>query len=33
MKKNAFDLILKALFLLKIFKLLSQIFGHVGKTT
>ena len=31
--KNAFHFILKALSLLKIFKLLSQLFGHVGKTT
>ena len=30
--KNAFYLILKALFVLKIFKLLSRLFGHVGKT-
>ena len=30
--KNAFYFILKALFVLKIFKLLSQLFGHVGKT-
>ena len=30
--KNAFYFILKALFVLKTFKFLSQIFGHVGKT-
>ena len=30
--KNAFYFILKALFLLKIFKVLSRHFGHVGKT-
>ena len=29
--KNAFYFILKALFVLKIFKCLSRIFGHVGK--
>ena len=28
MIKNAFDFILKALFVLKIFKILSWIFGH-----
>ena len=31
--KNAFYFILKALFVLNIFKFLSRIFGHVGKTT
>ena len=30
MIKNAFYFILKALFILKIFKFLSQPFGHVG---
>ena len=30
--KNAFYFTLKALFILKIFKFLSWIFGHVGKT-
>ena len=30
MMKNAFYFILKALFVLKIFKLLSRLFGHVG---
>ena len=30
--KNAFYLILKVLFVLKIFKLLSWLFGHVGTT-
>ena len=30
--KNAFYFILKALFILKIFKLLSQLFSHVEKT-
>ena len=30
--KNAFYFILKALFVLKIFKFLSWPFGHVGKT-
>ena len=30
--KNAFYLILKALFVLKIFKFLSWLFGHVEKT-
>ena len=30
--KNAFYFILKALFVLKIFKFLSWLFGHVGKT-
>ena len=30
--KNAFYFILKALFVLKIFKFLSGLFGHVGKT-
>ena len=30
--KNAFYFILKALFVLKIFKFLSQLFAHVGKT-
>ena len=30
--KNAFYFILKALFVLKIFKILSQLLGHVGKT-
>ena len=33
MIKNAFYFILKALFVLKIFKFLSRFFGHVGKTT
>ena len=32
MMKNAFYFISKALFVLKIFKLLSRLFGHVGKT-
>ena len=32
MMKNAFYFILKALFILKIFKFLSWHFGHVGKT-
>ena len=32
MMKNAFYFILKALFILKIFKFLSGLFGHVGKT-
>ena len=32
MMKNAFCFILKALFLLKIFELLSWLFGHLGKT-
>ena len=32
MMKNAFYFILEALFVLKIFKLLSRLFGHVGKT-
>ena len=32
MMKNAFYFILKALFVLKIFKILSQLLGHVGKT-
>ena len=32
MAKNTFYFILKALFVLKIFKFLSQLFGHVGKT-
>ena len=31
MMKNAFYFILKAIFVLKIFKLLSRLFGHVGK--
>ena len=31
MMKNAFYFILKALFVLKIFKFLSWLFGHVGK--
>ena len=31
MMKNAFYLILKAIFVLKLFKFLSQLFGHVGK--
>ena len=30
--KNAFYYILKALFVLKIFKFWTQLFGHVGKT-
>ena len=30
--KNAFYFILKALFVLKIFKFLSRLFGHLGKT-
>ena len=33
MLKNVFCFILKALFVFKIFKFLSQLFGHVGKTT
>ena len=33
MMKNAFYFILKALFVLKIFRFLSWPFGHVGKTT
>ena len=33
MMKNAFYFILKALFVLKIFKFLWRLFGHVGKTT
>ena len=32
MMKNAFYFILKSLFVLKIFKFLSKLFGHVGKT-
>ena len=32
MMKNAFYFVLKALSVLKIFKLLSLVFGHVGKT-
>ena len=32
MMKNAFYFILKTLFVLKLFKFLSQLFGHVGKT-
>ena len=32
MIKNAFYFILKALFVLEIFMLLSRLFGHVGKT-
>ena len=32
MMKNAFYFIVKALFVLKIFKFLSRLFGHVGKT-
>ena len=32
MMKNALYFILKALFVLKIFKFLSRLFGHVGKT-
>ena len=31
--KNTFYFLLKALFVLKIFKFLSRLFGHVGKTT
>ena len=31
--KNAFCFILKALFVFKIFKCLSRLFGHVGKMT
>ena len=31
--KNAFYLIVKALFVLEIFKFLSWLFGHVEKTT
>ena len=31
--KNAFYFVLKALFVLKIFKFLSLLFGHVEKTT
>ena len=33
MIRNAFYFILKARFVLQIFKLLSRVFGHVGKTT
>ena len=33
MVKNAFYLILKALFVLMMFKFLLRLFGHVGKTT
>ena len=33
MTKNAFYFALKALFVLKIFKFLSWIYGHVDKTT
>ena len=33
MMENAFYFILKALSVLKIFKFLSWLFGHVGKTT
>ena len=33
MIRNAFYFILKALFVLKISKFLSQLFGHLGKTT
>ena len=32
MMKNAFYFILKAPFVLKLFKFLSRLFGHVGKT-
>ena len=32
MMKNAFYFILKALFVFKLFKFLSRLFGHVGKT-
>ena len=32
MMKNVFYFMLKALFVLKIFKFLSGLFGHVGKT-
>ena len=32
MMKNAFYFILIALFVLKIFKFLSRLFGHLGKT-
>ena len=32
MMKNAFYFILKALFVLKLFKFLSRLVGHVGKT-
>ena len=32
MMKNAFYFILKSLFVLKIFKFLLRLFGHVGKT-
>ena len=32
MMKNAFYFMLKALFILKVFKFLSWYFGHVGKT-
>ena len=32
MMKNTFYFILKALFVLKIFKFLPRLFGHVGKT-
>ena len=33
MMKNTFYLFLNALFVLKIFKILSRLFGHVGKTS
>ena len=33
MMKNAFSFTLKALFILKIVKLLLWLFGHVGKTS
>ena len=32
MMENAFYIILKALFVLKIFKFLSRLFGYVGET-
>ena len=32
MAKNAFYVILKALFVIKIFKFLSRLFGNIGKT-
>ena len=32
MMKNAFYFTLKALFILKVFKFLSRLFGHVEKT-
>ena len=32
LKRNSFYLILKALFVVKIFKFISWVFGHAGKT-